>query len=289
MKMPALLQLLRPHQWVKNLLVFAPLFFSPALVSSENALKVFVGFCSFCALASCVYILNDWCDRASDKKHPEKKHRPLASGTVDPQTAVWMALGLLAAVAWSGFFINVSALWGWILVAYVLLNVSYSLRLKHVPLVDVFIVAAGYVMRVVGGCALLGVEPSGWLITATTFATLFVAFAKRRDDVNRKTKGRKSLEGYTLPFIDAALMMLGTAAVLSYSLYTMDGEVQERLSTTHLYWTVPVVAFAFLRYVQLVLVEGKGGNPSRLFLTDKVLLATLGVWFALCGVLIYGM
>ena len=285
---PPVLALMRPPQWVKNAFVAAPLFFTPSLLDGAMALHVLLGIASFCALASGVYILNDYLDRAGDRMHPDKRHRPLAAGTVAPTTALALMAGLIAgglalAVALSRQFAGIALI-------YLFVNALYSLKLKHVSIVDVLLVALGFVLRVYGGAELIHVLPSVWIIVCTGLLALFLALAKRRDDlVKRLDAGhRGALEGYTKPFIDTSITAVLGGLLVSYLIYTTDPAVMARIGSQHLYLTTPFVIAGVLRYLQITLVEERSGSPTTLALTDRFLIVTVLGWLATFGALIYG-
>ena len=280
-------KLLRPSQWVKNAFVGAPLFFTPERIGAETVLTVGAGLVCFCALSSAVYILNDYLDRETDRLHPEKRNRPLAAGTVTPGVACVM-LVLLAFGGLVGAFLLTPAFAG-IAGAYLTVNIAYSIWLKHVAILDVMCIASGFVMRVIGGAALAGVAPSVWIIVCTGLLACFLAVAKRRDDLikNLGTDHRKSLDGYTRPYLDTVMTICLGALMVSYLIYTTESEVIARLGTDKLYLTAPFVLAGVMRYLQITMVEEKSGSPTKIVLTDRFLrLACVG-WLAMFSALIY--
>jgi decaprenyl-phosphate phosphoribosyltransferase len=285
--LPPLLVLLRPQQWVKNAFVVAPLFFTPGMLTPHNLLQVGLGFVSFCLLASAVYVLNDSMDRAADRLHPEKRLRPLAAGTVSPTQAVLLLLllgagGLALAVALGRGFLEIALL-------YLVLNIAYSIWLKQVSIVDVMLVATGYVLRIYAGAALIGVTASVWIIVCAGLVSLFIALAKRRDDVVRAlgSEHRSALAGYTKPFLDAAIGIVLGGLVVSYIIYTTDQSVMQRFGTERLYLTTPFVIMGVLRYLQIALVEERSGSPTTIVLTDRFLILCVLGWIACFAALIY--
>jgi len=285
--LPPLLALLRPHQWIKNLFVAAPLFFTPAAVTAASVIGVALGVIAFCFVSSGVYIVNDYLDRDSDRLHPRKRRRPLAAGTVTPLAAAVAAIALMLA----GFAIAAaeSRTFFAILAAYFLLNLAYSLRLRHVSILDVLLIAAGFVLRVEAGGALIRVEPTVWITIITGLLALFLALAKRRDDlVGRLDAGhRRSLDGYTKPFLDAAIAIVLGALLVGYLIYTTEPSVMQRLGTTKLFYTAPFVIAGVLRYLQIALVEERSGSPTLLVLTDRFLILAIAGWAATFAALIY--
>ena len=285
--MPPLLVLLRPQQWVKNAFVVAPLFFTPGMLTPHNLLQVALGFASFCLLASAVYVLNDSMDRTADRLHPEKRLRPLAAGTVSPAQALLLLLllgagGLAVAVALGRGFLEIALL-------YLGLNIAYSTWLKRVSIVDVMLVATGYVLRIYAGAALIGVTASVWIIVCAGLVALFIALAKRRDDVVRAlgSAHRSALAGYTKPFLDAAIGIVLGGLVVSYIIYTTDQTVMQRFGTERLYLTTPFVIMGVLRYLQIALVEERSGSPTTIVLTDRFLILCVLGWIACFAALIY--
>ena len=281
-------QLLRPQQWVKNAFVAAPLFFTPAAMSPGAAVKVLAGVAGFCAVSSGVYVLNDYLDRAADRRHPSKRNRPLAAGSVDARAALGLMGGLaVGGLAGAGL---ISAGFTLIVAAYLALNVAYSAGLKRLAIIDVMSVALGFVLRVYAGGALIGVEPTVWIVACTMLLALFIALAKRRDDVVKglDEEHRESLAGYSRRFLDTSLAVVLSALLVSYLLYTTQPENMARLGTDRLYLTVPFVIAGVLRYLQITLVEERSGAPTTVMLTDRFLLVTVFGWVAAFAWLIYG-
>jgi decaprenyl-phosphate phosphoribosyltransferase len=281
------LRLLRPHQWVKNVFVGAPLFFTPAALSAATVGEVVLGTIVFCLAASAVYILNDYLDREADRQHPVKRYRPLAAGTV----AVPTAFGLLTVLLAAGLLLAslLSPTFAAFVLVYVGVNLAYSLGLKNASIVDVMVIAFGFVLRVEAGAVLAGADLSVWIIVCTGLLALFLAIAKRRDDVVRSLNGghRGSLAGYTRQYLDVALAVVLSALFISYIIYTTDREVMGKYGTEHLYVTVPFVAAGVLRYLQITFVEERSGSPTLLVLTDPFLMVTGFGWLSVFGYLIY--
>lgn len=279
--------LMRPHQWVKNLVVGAPLFFTPDHMSWPAFGLVLAGIAVFSGLASGVYVLNDIADRKSDALHPEKRLRPLVTGTVPLALAMvllavlWLGAGT-GAVLLGPDFLAVAAI-------YVGLNVAYSAGLKQVAIVDVLIIAFGYVLRLIAGAILIGVEASAWIVITTGLLALFLALAKRRDDFVRNLNAdhRPSLKGYSKPFLDAALAMTLGAMLVAYLVYTTDARVTTRMGTDKIYYTAPFVVAGVLRYLQITLVEERSGSPTKIVLTDPFMIFAVAGWLATFAGLIY--
>lgn len=285
--LPPLVALMRPDQWVKNLFVAAPLFFTPPAQSATNALAVLVGFFAFCCLASAVYVVNDYLDREADRRHPEKASRPLAAGTVS--TA--MAGALLASLLLAGLSLAFSQAPRFAAVAaiYLAINLAYSLWLKHVAIVDVLSIALSFVLRVMAGAALIGIEPSAWILIVSGLLALFMALGKRRDDLVKSLDGqhRRSLEGYTQPFLDAAVAVVLGALLVAYMVYTTDREVMAELGTRNLVYTVIFVIAGILRYLQVIFVEQRSGSPTAIALSDRFLITTIVLWALAFALLIH--
>ena len=270
----ALVRLMRPHQWVKNVFVFAGLVFSQSWTNTTLDLQVFQAFAAFCCASSLVYILNDWHDRASDALHPVKHNRPLASGTVSPLAALVLAALLLAAgiflAAANGKLLLLLAL-------YVALNIAYSWRLKHVPVVDVSIIAAGFMLRLLAGTVAVGIAPSRWLLLTGIFVTLYLGFCKRKaESFQLETSQRAVMAHYPPALIDTFIATTMTATLTTYSLFATSPEAQLQHGERLLY-TVPVVVFGLLRYTYQAHC-GRGEDVARDLLRDAWLLGAGMLW-----------
>jgi len=285
--LPPALRLLRIHHWIKSGFIAAPLFFSPDAVSVENIQRVGLGFLFWSLLASAIYILNDWRDRESDRQHPTKKNRPLAAGTVSPGFAFFIMLALVITAAIGSYCL--SPAFAAFLLTYTIINLAYSLRLKHVAVIDVICIAMGFVLRVEAGAVLINIEPSAWIVIMTGLLALFLGFAKRRDDLVKdlSSEHRKSLDGYSRNFIDTTLAITLGAVLVSYLIYTTDPDVGERLRSQHLYYTAPFVIYGMLRYLQLTLVKERSGSPTVIVLTDPPILLSGVAWVLTFAWLIY--
>ncbi len=287
MALPPLLALLRPHQWIKNAFVAAPLFFTPAAWNAASLLQIVLGVVSFCMLASAVYVLNDYLDREADRAHPSKRTRPLAAGTVSVPLA--LATGGLLVALGLGLAFWLTPAFGVFALVYLANNIAYSLYLKHQAILDVMSIAFGFVLRVEGGGALIDVTLSAWIVIITGLLALFLAIAKRRDDIVKKlgSDHRKALDGYSRRFLDASLSLVLGSLLVAYLIYTTDTLVMERLGTDRLYYTAPFVAFGILRYLQITMVEERSGSPTLIVLKDRpIILCVLG-WILTFGWLIY--
>lgn len=288
--MPALLRLLRPHQWLKNGFVFVGLLFGHAWNDPEKLGQALAAFAAFCLLASAVYVMNDLIDREGDRLHPKKKHRPLAAGTVGVGPAMFVGVVCLATgclLAW-----GLAGRAPWIFAAYVALNVAYTLGLKHVVILDVFIIAAGFMLRILAGTVGIGIAPSLWLLLCGLMLTLFLGFAKRRAELNAlladSAGHRRVLEHYTAPMLDQFIGIAAAGTVISYALYTVSAETVALHGTRGLIATVPFVLYGMLRYLWRLHARGGGGDPAQELLTDPHLLAATAGWLLLVFLLLGG-
>ena len=288
MRLPPFIAILRPHHWVKNLFVIAPLLLTPSALSHANMQSAAIGFAAFCALASAIYLLNDVLDRDADKLHPRKRHRPIASGVMTGALALEIS-GVLATIGFLLSLVFLPRLFAVYLAVYLGTNLIYCLGLKHIAIIDVMIVAMGFVLRVMAGSSAVGITPTPWIVIITFLLALFLALAKRRDDVvNALARDhRRSLDGYTRTFLDSAVSVVLGALLVSYLIYSTDQSVIQRLGTSHIYFTVPFIVAGILRYLQIVLVEERSGSPTELVLTDRFLLLTVVGWVVCFGLLLY--
>ena len=275
-QLPALIRLMRPHQWLKNVFVFAGLLFSQTWLNAGSGplvQRVLLAFAAFCCLSSMVYILNDWHDRASDALHPTKRLRPLASGAVSLPMAALLAVALLLAallLAWGNRTLLV------LLAVYGVLNLAYSWRLKQVPVVDVSIIAAGFMLRLLAGTVAVGVPPSRWLLLTGVFVALFLGFCKRKAETFHSASARRAvLDHYPAALLDTFMAVTMTATLATYSLFATSPEALQQHGERLLY-TVPVVIFGMLRYTYQV-HRGRGEDVARDLLRDP--------WIAAAGVL----
>lgn len=280
---------MRPHQWVKNGLLFAAIVFAQKLGDPARVATVCMAFGVWCLMASAVYLWNDLFDLEEDRHHPEKCRRPIASGAL-PVDVARKACAALAAVAILGAFLLGRA-FGVVLVAYALMNVAYTIRLKHVVILDVMTLAAGFVLRAVGGGVVIHVEVSPWLVICTILLALFLGFGKRRHELvlleERASEHRKILQEYSPYFLDQMISVVTASTVVAYCLYTLSPEVANKLHVRHLYLTVPFVLYGIFRYLYLVHQKGQGGNPSRVLLTDPPLITTIALWLLTATIILY--
>ena len=277
-----LIKLLRPHQWLKNGFVLIGLLFGHAWNDPVKLGHAVAAFVAFCLLASAVYVMNDLADREQDRLHPDKRHRPLASGAVATGAAI--ALGLACLVGGLALAFTLAGSAPWIFVAYLLLNAAYSASLKHVVILDVFLIAAGFMLRLLAGTVGIGIAPSHWLLLCGLMLTLFLGFAKRRAELNalpaESAGHRRVLEHYSAPMLDQFLTMTAVGTLVTYSLYTVSAETVAQHGTTQLMATVPFVLYGMLRYLYRLHRRGGGGDPARELFRDGHLLAAFFGWLA---------
>lgn len=283
------IKLIRPKDWAKNAFLFLPLFFSGQLFDLDLILSVFMGFVCFSFVASSIYILNDYRDIEDDRKHPEKRHRPLAAGSVNKTIALALSVVLLISGLTLAWFIRDKFLF--ILMIYFVLNLAYSFGLKKIPILDIFIIAIGFVLRVKGGAVIALIGLSEWLTIMVFLLALFLAFAKRRDDVLIKLRSgekmRASISGYNLEFINVALSLICAVIVVAYFMYTMSDGVIERLGTYRLYYTCLFVLAGIFRYLQLVFVHDASESPVKVLYRDRFIQATILLWVISFYTIIY--
>lgn len=274
----AAIRLLRPKHWIKNLFVLAPLIFSGLFTRRADALLALAGTLLFCVAASFVYVLNDLADLRVDVLHPVKRlTRPLASGAVSVTTAR-VLLVVLGAIVLTGAFVSVPL--SAVLIGYILLNVLYSTWLKRVPVVDIFCVAAGFVLRVYAGAVVIDVPLSSWMLVTTLSIALYLAAIKRRDELDVQGNGaRKVLDQYTVPLLDRFALMSSVCAMVFYSLFVVT-------TRPVLAFTIPLVLFGIFRYWFLVDRHGRGESPTDALWSDRPLAITVLMWGILCAYLL---
>ncbi len=267
-----LFRLLRPKQWTKNLLLFAALLFSFEEIRTETILATLLGFILFSLVAGCVYILNDFVDRDRDRQHPVKKYRPMASGQVNPTHALLFGIILLILSVGTAFMMN--PLFGVLCIVYFLLNVSYSFVLKHLVILDMMTIAAGFVLRAIAGGVLIQVPFTPWFLICTMLLSLFLAIGKRRNELTllegNTGSHRKVLDNYSITLLDQFNTIVTTAMIISYSLFTFTSD-----RTIHLMWTIPLVIYGMFRYLYLIHMKNQGGSPDRVLFEDKPILITV--------------
>ena len=281
MNRPAdLARLLRPHQWIKNGFVFTGLLFAHAWHDPLVMMQVIAAAAAFSLISSSVYIINDLVDRERDRLHPVKKRRPLAAGTVSKSGA--LGLAITVGVVGVGLGMLASPMVVLILVVYAGMNLAYSLGLKHVVILDVFLIAAGFMLRILAGTIGVGIPPSNWLLLCGLMVTLFLGFAKRRAEIISldadRAQHRKVLEHYSPVLLDKMIGITATGVIMSYSLYTMSPDTVLTHGTRNLIFTVPFVMYGIFRYIYLLHQQQGGGDPAREVAHDPHLLVSIGGW-----------
>lgn len=289
--MKAIIRLIRVRHWVKNLFLFIPSFFAGHLFKTEELLMVAIGAFAFSLVASGVYVINDYRDRAVDRLHPTKKLRPLASGEVGTVTA-WI---LIIALVVSGLVIaaTLEMVFFYILLFYFAMNIGYSFGLKNIPILDLFIVSLGFLLRVYSGGVIADLPITHWLSIMILLLALFLIIAKRRDDILINAKNgcviRKSTQAYNLDFINSCITLLSAVVIVAYIMYTVSPEVTERFNSDYLFVTTIFVIAGVMRYLQIIFVENKSGSPTKIFVKDKFILITIAGWILSFYVIIYAL
>ena len=282
-----LLAALRPSQWTKNLLLFAALLFSIRFTQIGTWYAAILAFAVFCAFSSAGYLINDLLDIEADREHPTKRLRPIASGELSRPVAIGSALaltlgGLALALRLGTTFTAVAA-------GYLLLSVSYSAVLKHYVLIDLFGIAAGFVLRAAAGAVAIDVPISPWLYVCTGLAALFLALGKRRHELilleSSASRHRRNLDDYTVELVDQLTLIVTAAAIIAYSLYTISGDL--RTSNPAMMLTIPFVLYGLFRYLYLVHIRKLGGSPEEMLLRDRPLGLTLIAWIVACGIILF--
>ena len=289
-----ILKLIRPQQWLKNVFVMIPMFFGGSLLDPEDIRSSVLTFLAYSFIASSVYCFNDINDVEADRRHPVKCKRPLASGAL-PMGAAWalMALMFAAAAAMTALLGDTARILnvGGVLLIYYVMNLCYCAKLKQYAIVDVCIVAFGFVLRVLAGGFATDIEPSKWLVLMTFLLTLFLSFAKRRDDVLRMNETgeppRKNTIRYNLTFINQAITVTATVTLVCYIMYTVSPEVEMRFHSDMLYLTSVFVLLGLLRYMQITVVDKKSGDPTKIMLRDRFTQLVVAAWALAFLVIIY--
>ncbi|CAN5812274.1 decaprenyl-phosphate phosphoribosyltransferase [soil metagenome] len=284
----ALLMSMRPRQWTKNLLVFAALIFDLKLDEPVRVLTATGAFVCFCLASSAVYLINDLLDRESDRLHPLKRRRPIAAGRLPERVAIGAVVGLVAVTPVLALLLR--PVFALIIVFYMFLMLAYSIWIKHVVILDVFTISAGFVLRAAGGAVVLAIPISPWLYVCTVLLALFLGFAKRRNEMRvlEAAAGlhRRNLDEYSVGLLDQLILLTAAAAIMSYSLYTFTAEA---LPDNHaMMLTIPFVLYGIFRYLLLVYVREEGGAPEQLLLTDRPLLISVGLWAIAAIAVLYG-
>ncbi|MBK6908228.1 MAG: decaprenyl-phosphate phosphoribosyltransferase [Rhodocyclaceae bacterium] len=280
--------LLRPHQWVKNLFVFAGLLFGHAWMDHAKLSAAIWAFVAFSLLASAVYVLNDLVDREQDRQHPKKKFRPLAAGTITVPLAIGLGLSCLALGSVVALTLAGSA--PWVFFVYLGLNIAYTFWLKHVVILDVFVICAGFMLRLLAGTVGIGIVPSQWLLLCGLLLTLFLGFAKRRSELaageGKKGTHRRVLAHYSAPLLDQFIAITAAGTIVAYALYTVSAETLSLHGTRSLIYTVPFVLYGMFRYLWRLHAGAGGGDAAQDLLSDGHLLGACAGWLILVVCLI---
>ena len=280
---------LRPEQWTKNLLLFVGLIFGGRLLDPGAVAAAVAAFAVFCALSGAGYLFNDVRDRDADRRHPLKQSRPIASGELSPVTATIFA-AILAAAGFAAAALIAPAL-ALVAAAYALLLVLYSVLLKHIVIIDVLTIAGGFVLRAIAGAVAVSVPFSAWLLVCTTLLALFLALSKRRHELvmlgDSAVGHRRILDEYSPYLLDQMIAVVTASTLIAYTVYAISVETAARLGTQRLGLTIPFVLYGIFRYLYLVHQKRGGGSPAAMLLTDRPLLACVGLWIATVAIILY--
>jgi len=289
MKFLEIIRSLRPAQWTKNLFIFAAFVFAQKFFETSLLFKTIGAFVIFCFLSSSLYLLNDVADIKEDKFHPKKSLRPIASGRVTKSEAIslFFLLSLLS-LLWA-FFLNQNFFIACLI--YFFLQLAYSLKLKHIVILDIFIVAAGFVIRVVAGGLVIDVPLSSWLLICTTLLALFLAMSKRRHELvlleDNASSHRPILKEYSAYLLDQMIGVVTASTLIAYCLYTISEETVQKFETKNLIYTTPFVLYGIFRYLYIVHQKGKGGSPEELIIRDKPLMVSIVLWIVAVMMILY--
>lgn len=282
-------KLIRLKHWIKNLFLFIPLFFAGQIFNTHLYINLLLGFLAFSTIASCIYILNDLKDIVNDRAHPKKKLRPLAAGTVSIKTAYYLLPLLFITGIILAYYISIK--FTFVLLIYFCLNLAYTLGLKKISILDIIIVAIGFVLRIKAGAVIANVPLSQWAIVMVFLLALFIAIAKRRDDLIIKSKTgidmRAASMHYNLEYLNTALSLISGIIIVSYLMFTLSHEVIERMGTYRLFYTSLFVIAGIFRYLQLALVENNTGSPTELLYKDRFIQLVIIFWILSFYLLIY--
>jgi 4-hydroxybenzoate polyprenyltransferase len=289
MKPGPVLVSLRPHQWTKNLVLFAALAFSKHLFETGPLLRALLAFAIFCGLSGAVYLLNDVADRERDRMHPLKRLRPVASGALSPRTAVGLAAIIGFACLALSFLLGVP--FAACAVVYLALNLFYSFSLKEVVILDVLAISMGFVVRAVAGAMAIGVLISDWLLICTILLALFLTLSKRRHELtslnDSATGHRPTLQEYSPYLLDQMISVVTASCLTAYAFYTTAQETRDKFQTDRLAWTIPFVLYGIFRYLYLVHRKEQGGSPTDVLLTDRPLLIDVFLWALTVVLIVY--
>ncbi len=280
---------MRPQEWTKNLLVFSGVIFSRSLTDINNLWISLAGFAIFCAASSCIYLLNDLCDLQADREHPVKRNRPLASGVLNIHVARIALFALFLTAAIGSFALNRS--FAFVVSVYLLICIAYSLKLKDVVILDVILIAGGFVLRAISGAVLIGVAPSEWLVLCTSMVALLIGFGKRRHEIvlleENAQNHRRSLSDYSIEFLNSIMNICAGSALVTYALYTRADETVARVGSNGMLLTIPFVVYGIFRYLFLIYKRSAGGDPVQILIHDRPTLLNLLLWIVTVGLVIY--
>ncbi len=287
--MKEILRLIRFNNWIKNFFIFIPIFFSSQLFDANKLLNTFIVFIGFCLITAFVYILNDIFDLKFDQTHPTKSKRPIALGTISIKTGI--SIGLVFLLSGMTIIYQISSSSLYLAVFYVILNLAYSLKLKHIGIIDFIIISFGFVIRILIGGEVGDIDLTQWIVIMVFLLSLFIAIAKRRDDVyafeNDKKINRKVVSQYSLSFIDKSITIISSILIMSYILFISSNDVILRYNNEYLYITFIPVLIGILRYNQMVYVYKKGGDPINLLFKDKFIQFCVILWIIIFALIIY--
>ncbi len=287
-EIPAFLSLVRPQQWIKNAFVLAPLLFSGQFTQFGLCARAALVFAGFCLVSGAIYVINDLVDRNEDRQHPVKRFRPIASGAISPTAAKVFGMVLVSLGVVVVSYVN----WGVVLILllYVVMNILYSLVLKHVAIVDVMTIAGGFVLRVLGGSVAISVVPSHWLVLCTVMISLFLGFTKRRVELlavtDQARNSRVVLRDYSVAFLDQAISMVTSATVICYVLYTVDARTLQVFGTRAMLLTVPSVIYGLFRYIYIIYHREKGEDPTSTLVRDIPTIVNMVIWIVISLVVV---
>ena len=284
------IQLLRVPQWIKNFFVFVPLMFSLHLFEADYFLATLQAFVIFCIASSFIYIINDIIDVEADAAHPKKKYRPLPSGKISTQSAWIIAIVIFLLLSVLSFFSPIE--FNYFLLSFILLNILYSIYFKHIVILDVFSIAAGFTIRVLAGAAIINVPVSSWLILTTMFISLFLGVMKRHSELEQvteleKTPTRKVLAEYSLTFTNQMATVAAAGVIICYALYTVSQRTVSVFGTENLIYTTPFVVFGIFRFMYLEYLNQKGENTTQIILTDLPMILTVIFYVATTVLIVY--
>lgn len=288
--------LFRPHQWLKNVFIFLPLFFDRHILEVKYIIPAFLVFFAYSFAASGIYCFNDIYDMEADRMHPEKCKRPIASGAISKATAYVLML-LCFAISYLILSLgdyeiggSKTKLYG-VIAFYIIMNIAYCVKLKQIAIVDVFIIAVGFVLRVIAGGFATGIYLSHWIVLMTFLLALFLAFAKRRDDVvmyeDSGVKIRKNVNRYNLTFMNQLIAVVGCLTMMCYIMYTVSPEITSRFNSSYIYVTSVFVLAGIIRYLQLTVVDVKSGSPTKVLMKDRFIQLCILGWVSTFAVIIY--